>query len=124
MRSLEATLKLTVLPSCLKITVLGYPPLLEETPGVIAIIGVRGVRRRIWPGSSRCGGRRPAGLERKQPEAVIEDEPADALVDDSCYGRERSVLPHAAQPLADWDFFLQEIFHYVLVVVIFSCYGC
>ena len=43
MRSLEAALKLIVLLSCLEVTVLGHPPLLEETPGVVAIVGVRGV---------------------------------------------------------------------------------
>jgi len=34
------------------------------------------------------------------------DEPADALMDDSLYGWERSVLPHAAEPLANRDLFL------------------
>ena len=52
MRSLEAALKLAVLPSCLGVTVLGRPPLLEETSGVIAIIRVGGVRRQVQCGSS------------------------------------------------------------------------
>ena len=106
MRGLKADLKLTVLPSCLGVTVLGRPPLLEEMPGVVAIVGVRGVRRRVQRGSSRQDGRRLAGLGRKWLEAVIEDEPTDALMDDSRYGRERSVLPHAAEPLANRDLFL------------------
>ena len=51
MRDLEADLKLTVLPSCLKVTVLGWPPFLKEAPGVIAgsrlsIGGLAGPRRR------------------------------------------------------------------------------
>jgi len=101
LRGLEAPLKLTVLPSCLGVTVLGRPPLLEEMPGVVAIVGVRGVRRRVQRGSSRQDGRRPAGPKRKRPKAVIKDKPADALVDDSRYGHECSVLPHAAKLLAD-----------------------
>ena len=44
LRSLEVALELTVLPSCLRVTVLGRPPLLEETPGVITVVGVGGVR--------------------------------------------------------------------------------
>ena len=43
LRGLEAALKLTILPSCLGVMVLGRPPLLEETSGVIAIVGVGGV---------------------------------------------------------------------------------
>ena len=44
-RGPEVDLKLTVFPSCLRIMVPGYPPLPEETPGVIAFVGVRGVQR-------------------------------------------------------------------------------
>jgi len=44
LRDPEADLKLTVLPSCLGITVLGRPPLLQEMLGVIAVVGVEGVR--------------------------------------------------------------------------------
>ena len=102
MRSLEAALKLIVLLSCLEVTVLGCPPVSEETPGIVAIVGVRGVRR----GSSRHRGRRLTGPRRKWPEAVTEDEPADALMDDSRYGWERCVLPHATEPLANRDLFL------------------
>ena len=65
MRSLEVALKLNVLPSCLRVTVLGCPPLLEEIQGVIAVVGVRGVRRLVRRGSSRCGYRRLTGPERK-----------------------------------------------------------
>ena len=36
----------------------------------------------------------------------------------------RLVLPHAAEPLANRDLFLREIFRYVLAVMIFSCHGC
>ena len=45
LRGLEAALKLTVLLCCLGVMALGCPPLLEETLGVIAVVGVRGVRR-------------------------------------------------------------------------------
>ena len=44
MRVLKANLKLTVLLSCLRVIVLGYPPFLEEALGVVAGVGVRGVR--------------------------------------------------------------------------------
>ena len=37
MRGPKAGLKLTILPSCLGVTVLGRPPLLEETPSIIAV---------------------------------------------------------------------------------------
>ena len=123
MRDLEVDLKLTVLPSCLGVIVLGRPPLLEEMPGIIAIVGVRGVRRRVRRDSSRCGGRRPVGLERKRPKDVIKDELVDALVDDSRYGWERSVLPHAVEPVANQDLFW-VIFRCVLATVIFSYHGC
>ena len=106
MRRLEAALKLTIFLSCLGVTVLGHPPFLEETPGVVTIVGVKGIRQRVRCGNSRCGGRRLAYPGRKWPDVVIEDEPTDALVDDSCYGRERLVLPHAAEPLADRDLLL------------------
>ena len=43
MRDPEADLKLVVFLSCLGITVLGYPPLLEETPGVVVVVGIGGV---------------------------------------------------------------------------------
>ena len=43
LRGSEADLKLTVFLSCLGIMVLGCPPLPEETPGVIVIVGVEGV---------------------------------------------------------------------------------
>ena len=45
-------------------------------------------------------------------------------MDDSRYGRECSVLPHAAELLANRDLFLREIFHCTLVAVILSCHGC
>ena len=56
--------------------------------------------------------------------SIIEDEPIDALVNDSCYGWERSVLPHAAEPLADRDLLLREIFRCALATMILSCHGC
>ena len=40
----KVDLKLTIFSSCLRITVLGCPPLPEEKLGVIAVIGVEGVR--------------------------------------------------------------------------------
>ena len=71
MRGPEMDLKLTVLPSCLGVTVLGRPPHLEEMPGVVAIVGVRGVRQRVQRGNSRCGGKMLIGPGRKWPEAII-----------------------------------------------------
>ena len=44
---LEADLKLTILLSCLGIMVLGSPPLLEEAPGIIIGVRVKGVQRRV-----------------------------------------------------------------------------
>ena len=44
-RDPEADLKLAIFPSCLEIMVLGCPPLLEETPGVIVVVGIRRVRQ-------------------------------------------------------------------------------
>ena len=41
----ETDLKLAVFPSCFEIMVLGCPPLPEETPGVVAIVGIGGVQR-------------------------------------------------------------------------------
>ena len=105
MRGPKADLKLTILLNYLGVTILGRPSLLEEMPGVVAIIGVGGVRRRILCGSSRRSGRRLAGPRRSR-KSVIEDKPADALVDDSCYGWEGSVLPHAVESLADRDLLL------------------
>ena len=43
LRDPEVDLKLAIFPRCLGITVLGCPPLLEETPGVITVVGVGGV---------------------------------------------------------------------------------
>jgi len=45
LRDPEANVKLAVLPSRLRITVLSHPPLMKVTPGVIAIVGVRRIRR-------------------------------------------------------------------------------
>ena len=44
LRDLEMDLKLAILPSHLRITVLGHPPLLEETPGIVMIVGVRRIQ--------------------------------------------------------------------------------
>ena len=72
MRSLKAALKLTILPGCLRITVFGRPPLLEETLGIIAVVGVRGVQRRIWcRGGIRCSIGGLVGPRRKWLEIVI-----------------------------------------------------
>ena len=121
MRGPKVDLKLTVLPSYLGVTVLGRPPLLEETPGAIAIVGVGGVRRRIRCDSSRRGGRRLTGPTRSR-KSIIEDKPTDALIDDSCYGREHSVLPHLVESLANQDLLLWEIFCRALATVIISCH--
>ena len=43
MRGQKVDLKLIIFPSCIAIIVLGCPPLLEETSGVIAIIRIEGV---------------------------------------------------------------------------------
>ena len=71
MRGPKEDLKLIVLQSCLVVTVLGYLPFSEETSGVVTVIGVEGVRRRIRRDSSRHGDRRLADLGRKWPKDVI-----------------------------------------------------
>ena len=45
LRGPEVDLKLTVLLSCLRVMILGHPPLLEEMSGIVAVIGVKGVQR-------------------------------------------------------------------------------
>ena len=80
MRGPKADLKLTIFPSCLRITVLGRPPLPKETPGVVAVVGIRGVRRRVRHGGSiRCSIGGLAGPRRKRTKAVIQDEPINKL---------------------------------------------
>ena len=45
LRGPEVDLKLIVFLSCLGIMVLGCPPILEETLGVLAVVGIEGVRQ-------------------------------------------------------------------------------
>ena len=40
LRDPEVDLELAILPSRLGITILSRPPLMKETPGIIAIVGV------------------------------------------------------------------------------------
>ena len=72
LRGPEADLNLTVLPSCLEITVLGRSPLPEDTPGVVAVLRIGGVRRQGRHG--RCSVRGPAG-PGKRTETVIHNKP-------------------------------------------------
>ena len=79
LRDPEADLKLAIFPSCLRITVLGCPPLPEETSGIITVVGIRGIRRRVQHrGSIRYGIGGLAG-PRKRTEAIIQDEPINKL---------------------------------------------
>ena len=80
LRGPEVDLKLIVFSSCLGITVPGCPPLLEETSGVVAVVGIGGVRRRVWRrGSIRCniGGLTDPGRNRMK--AIIQDKPINKL---------------------------------------------
>ena len=52
MGGLKTDLKLIVFLSCLRIMVLGSPPLPEEAPGVVASVRVRGVRREFGAGAA------------------------------------------------------------------------
>ena len=80
MRGPKVDLKLTVFLSCLGITVLGCPPLLEETLGVVTIVGIGEVRRRVRCGGSiRCSIGGLTGAGRKRTKAVIQDEPINKL---------------------------------------------
>jgi len=74
LRNPEANLQLAVLPSHLGIAILSHPPLMKVAPGVVAIVGVRRIRRRGR--HRRCGVRRPAG-PRKRTETVIHNKPVD-----------------------------------------------
>jgi len=76
LRGPEVDLKLAVFPSCLRITVLGCPPLLEETPDVVAVVGVR--RRVQHGGGIRYGIGGLAG-PRRRTKVVIQDEPINKL---------------------------------------------
>ena len=77
-------LKLIVFLSCLGITVLGSLPLLEEAPGIVAGVQVRGVRRRVRRGGGgRCNTGGPIDPGRKRLEPVIQDKPVNKLEDDS-----------------------------------------
>jgi len=79
LRDPEEDLKLAVLPSCLGITVLGCPPLLEEMPGVVAVVGIEGVRQQVQRrGSIKYG---IGGLigPGKRMKAIIQDEPINKL---------------------------------------------
>jgi len=105
LRDPEADLKLTVLLSCLRVTVLGCPPLPEETLGVIAVVGVRGVRRQIRCDSSRRGGRRLTGPGRKWTKVVIQDEPINKLEKSIAISRRyRSHLIQRRHWLIGWFF--------------------
>ena len=64
------------LPSRLEVTVLGHPPLMKVAPGVIAVVGIGGVRRRGR--HRRCGVRRPAG-PGKGTKTVIHNKPIGEL---------------------------------------------
>ena len=71
-------LKLTVFLSCLGITVLGSPPLLEEASGVVVGVRVEGV----WRGDSgRSNIGRPIDPRRRRLESIIQDEPINKLED-------------------------------------------
>ena len=41
----EVNLQLAVLPSRLRVTILGHPPLMKIASGVVAIVGIRRIRR-------------------------------------------------------------------------------
>ena len=45
LRSPETDIKLVVLSGRLEVAVLGRPPLLEEAPGIITVVRIRGIRR-------------------------------------------------------------------------------
>ena len=48
LRDLKVDLELAILPSRLGITILRHPPLMKETLGVVAIVGVGRTQRRGW----------------------------------------------------------------------------
>ena len=80
MRGPKVDLKLTIFLSCLRITVLGYPPLPEETPSIVTVVGIGGVRRRVRRGGSiRYGIGGLAGPWGKRTKVVIQDKPINKL---------------------------------------------
>ena len=74
LRDPEADLELAIFPSHLGIAVLRHPPLSEKTPGIIAIVRVRGVQRRGQRG--RCSIKGLTG-PRKRTKTVIQNESID-----------------------------------------------
>jgi len=76
LRDPEADLELAILSSRLRIMVLGHPPLSKEMPGIVAIIGVERIRRRVW--HERCSIRGLAG-PGERTKTIIQDEPINEL---------------------------------------------
>ena len=70
----KADLKLAIFLSRLRIIDLGYPPLSEETPGIVAIVRVGAIRRRGQ--RRRCSIRGLAG-PGKRTKTVIQNESID-----------------------------------------------
>ena len=101
LRDPEVDLKLTIFLSCLRIMVLGCPPLLEEMPSVVAIVGVGGVQRRIRHGGGiRCSIRGLAGPRRKRTKVVIQDEPINELEEVHHHEQKILISPHTMEALA------------------------
>jgi hypothetical protein len=116
----EVDLKLTILPSCLRITVHGHLPPPKETLGIIAIIRIRGVRRQVRSGRRAiCGIGGPIGPKRERTEAVIQDksmgESKKGIVDMS---RRCSILPHTVDALPN-----RHLLRLALAMAIFSGHG-
>ena len=74
LRDPKADLELAIFPSHLGIIVLSGPPLMEEMPGVISVVRVRGTRRQGR--RRRCSIRGLAG-PRKRTKTVIQNESID-----------------------------------------------
>ena len=74
LRDPEVDLEPAIFPSRLGIAVLSHPPLMKNMPGVIAVVGVRRIRRQGQ--HRRCGVRGPTGpMERMK--TVIHNKPID-----------------------------------------------
>jgi len=113
----KADLKLDIFLSYLEIMVLGYPPLLEETPGIIAVVRVEGIRRRGR--RRRCSIRGLAG-PRKRTKAVIQDEPINKVEEFTAMSRRYRSLPHTSKALVHRHVLLWNLLHRTFASVVFA----
>jgi len=126
LRDPKASLQLAILPSRLGTAILTHPPLMKVAPGIVAIIGIRGIRRRGR--HRRCGVRRPTG-PRKRTKAVVHDEPRNKVEEfiavnrmfaDRRHEQKPSISPHASETLVHRHILLRDFLRCALASVVFA----